>query len=80
VCTICCSGDDGDAELRAALDDIVKIEKSSVKWCDVAGLELAKEALHEAVGPLVSRLSVYLALVGTVPITKSCPFLARSLS
>mmetsp|Transcript_114499 Transcript_114499/g.160750 ORF Transcript_114499/g.160750 Transcript_114499/m.160750 type:complete len:433 (-) Transcript_114499:82-1380(-) len=43
-------GGDGDEdELRSALDDIVKIEKSNIKWSDVAGLEQAKEALHEAV-------------------------------
>jgi len=43
-------GDNADeSELRLALDDIVKVEKPSVKWEDVAGLTEAKAALEEAV-------------------------------
>lgn len=46
------SDDDGDPEkkkLLAKLEGAIMIEKPSVKWSDVAGLEGAKEALKEAV-------------------------------
>lgn len=41
--------DDGDAKLEKALESVVLVEKPNVSWDDVAGLELAKEALKEAV-------------------------------
>lgn len=45
-------GDDGDDDtkkLRGALAGAILLEKPDVKWSDVAGLDLAKEALKEAV-------------------------------
>lgn len=42
-------GDDEKKKLRGALASAVVSEKPNVKWDDVAGLELAKEALKEAV-------------------------------
>lgn len=41
--------DDGDSKLEKALESVILIEKPNVSWDDVAGLELAKEALKEAV-------------------------------
>lgn len=42
--------DDGEsAKMRGALEGAIVREKPNVKWTDVAGLEGAKEALHEAV-------------------------------
>ena len=35
--------------MAGALSEAIQVEKSDVKWSDVAGLELAKEALKEAV-------------------------------
>ncbi|CDK29136.1 unnamed protein product [Kuraishia capsulata CBS 1993] len=46
------NGDDDDAEtkkLRGALSNSILSEKPNVKWEDIAGLELAKDALKEAV-------------------------------
>ncbi|CCH42646.1 vacuolar protein-sorting-associated protein 4 [Wickerhamomyces ciferrii] len=47
------SGDDDDdsdtKKLRGALSSAILSEKPNVKWEDIAGLELAKEALKEAV-------------------------------
>lgn len=37
------------AKLRAGLDSVIIREKPNVKWSDVAGLEIAKQALQEAV-------------------------------
>jgi len=42
-------GEDGDSKLEKALESVILIEKPNVSWDDVAGLELAKEALKEAV-------------------------------
>ncbi|KAL8029632.1 hypothetical protein ABFX02_14G237600 [Erythranthe guttata] len=43
-------GEDGDKDkLRAGLNSAIVREKPNVKWSDVAGLESAKQALHEAV-------------------------------
>lgn len=41
--------DPEQAKLRAGLDSVIIREKPNVKWCDVAGLENAKQALQEAV-------------------------------
>ncbi|KAL0215883.1 hypothetical protein P9112_008067 [Eukaryota sp. TZLM1-RC] len=41
--------DPDTAKLKGALDGAIVREKPNVKWDDVAGLELAKEALKEAV-------------------------------
>lgn len=43
-------GDDPEKKkLQAKLQGAIVIEKPKVKWSDVAGLDLAKEALKEAV-------------------------------
>lgn len=45
-------GDDHDPEvkkLRAGLANAIIVDKPNVKWDDVAGLEVAKESLKEAV-------------------------------
>jgi vacuolar protein-sorting-associated protein 4 len=44
--------EDGDPEvkkLRAGLTSAILVDKPNVRWDDVAGLEMAKEALKEAV-------------------------------
>lgn len=41
--------DDEKSRMRGALSSAVVSEKPNVQWDDVAGLELAKEALKEAV-------------------------------
>ena len=41
--------DDEKAKMRGALSSSIIAEKPNVKWDDVAGLEMAKEALKEAV-------------------------------
>mmetsp|Transcript_14438 Transcript_14438/g.31821 ORF Transcript_14438/g.31821 Transcript_14438/m.31821 type:complete len:455 (-) Transcript_14438:205-1569(-) len=41
--------DDENAKMRGALSSSIISEKPNVKWDDVAGLEMAKEALKEAV-------------------------------
>jgi vacuolar protein-sorting-associated protein 4 len=41
--------DDEQKKLRGALSSAIVSEKPNVKWDDVAGLEMAKEALKEAV-------------------------------
>lgn len=52
------SGDSGDSDtdsdpekkkLQSRLEGAIVIEKPNIKWTDVAGLDLAKEALKEAV-------------------------------
>lgn len=46
------SDDDDDKEtkaMKAKLSDSIVVEKPNVMWDDVAGLEMAKEALKEAV-------------------------------
>jgi vacuolar protein-sorting-associated protein 4 len=49
-----CRGDDDDHDpevkkLRAGLANAIIVDKPDVKWDDVAGLEVAKESLKEAV-------------------------------
>jgi vacuolar protein-sorting-associated protein 4 len=41
--------DEEKQKLRGALSGAIVTEKPNVRWDDVAGLELAKEALREAV-------------------------------
>jgi vacuolar protein-sorting-associated protein 4 len=41
--------DDEDSKLEKTLESVILMEKPNVSWDDVAGLELAKEALKEAV-------------------------------
>ena len=41
--------DDESKKLKAALASAIVIEKPNVKWTDVAGLDIAKEQLQEAV-------------------------------
>lgn len=44
------AGDDAEAaKLKSGLNQAIVAEKPNVKWDDVAGLELAKDALKEAV-------------------------------
>eukprot|EP00252_Welwitschia_mirabilis_P002270 TRINITY_DN1218_c0_g1_i1.p1 TRINITY_DN1218_c0_g1~~TRINITY_DN1218_c0_g1_i1.p1 ORF type:complete len:436 (-),score=95.41 TRINITY_DN1218_c0_g1_i1:106-1413(-) len=44
------NGEDSEqAKLRSGLNSAIVREKPNVKWCDVAGLESAKQALQEAV-------------------------------
>jgi len=38
-----------DDELKKALEGVIVREKPDLHWEDVAGLELAKRALHEAI-------------------------------
>jgi len=42
-------GDDTNAGLKTALSSAIVTEKPNVKWTDVAGLEIAKQTLQEAV-------------------------------
>ena len=50
---LCRGGDDADAKekdkLKGALSSAIVTEKPNVHWDDVAGLEVAKAALNEAV-------------------------------
>jgi len=53
-CRPCRKGDDDDHDpevkkLRAGLANAIVADKPDVKWDDVAGLEVAKESLKEAV-------------------------------
>jgi len=43
------SKDEMDEELKKALEGVIVREKPDLHWDDVAGLELAKRALHEAI-------------------------------
>lgn len=43
------SDDPDKKKLQSKLEGAIVIEKPNVKWTDVAGLDLAKEALQEAV-------------------------------
>jgi vacuolar protein-sorting-associated protein 4 len=54
--TQCCrkDGEDGDQDpevkkLRAGLTSAILVDKPNIRWDDVAGLEIAKESLKEAV-------------------------------
>lgn len=43
------NADDANAGLKGALSSAIVTEKPNVKWADVAGLEIAKQTLQEAV-------------------------------